>query len=143
MLRFLAAAGLAMRVANIRGLIRTAAIRAVLAAIGFLFVIAAAGFGLFAAYIALAPRLGPIGAAGAIAGALLIVGLILLALARRSPRRPAAGLDDQVSADLKEQYQRAAQALGTGTPFTNPIVLLAGAALLAGYLMGRRRKKRD
>jgi len=142
MLRFLTAAALAMRVANLRGLIRAAAIRAVLAAIGLLFVVAAAGFGLFALYMALAPWLGSIGAAGAIAGALLLVGLILLALARRSVRK-SAGLDRQVTPELKEQYERAAQALGTGTPFTNPIVLLAGAALLAGYLMGRRRKKRD
>ncbi|MDP2621615.1 MAG: LPXTG cell wall anchor domain-containing protein [Hyphomicrobiales bacterium] len=143
MLRFLTAAALAMRVANIRGLIRAAAIRTVLAAIGLLFVVAAAGFGLFALHMALAPRLGPIGAAGAIAGALLLVGLILLALARCPPRKPSAGLEGQVSASVKEQYQRAARALGTGAPFTNPIMLLAGAALLAGYLMGRRRKKRD
>jgi LPXTG-motif cell wall-anchored protein len=142
MLRFLTAAALAMRVANIRGLIRAAAIRTVLAATGLLFVVAAAGFGLFALHMAIAPRLGPIGAAGAIAGVLLLVGLILLALARRSVRK-SAGLEGQISPELKEQYERAARALGTGTPFTNPIVLLAGAALLAGYLMGRRRKKRD
>jgi LPXTG-motif cell wall-anchored protein len=143
MLRFLTAAALAMRVANLRGLIRAAAIRTVLAATGLLFVVAAAAFGLFALFMALSPWLGRIGAAGAIAGALLLVGLILLALARRALRKPSAGLDGHVSPQLKEQYERAAQALGTGTPFTNPIVLLAGAALLAGYLMGRRRKKPD
>jgi len=143
MLRFLAAAGLAARAANIRGLIRAAVTRAVVAAIGLIFVIAGAGFALFAGYIALVPWLGPIGTAGAIALGLLLVGLVLLFVARRSPRKPSSGFEGQASAGLKEQYERAARALGSGSPLTNPIVLLAGAALLAGFLMGRKQHKRD
>ncbi|HSM20123.1 MAG TPA: hypothetical protein VK844_07120, partial [Hyphomicrobiales bacterium] len=129
MLRFLSVAGLAVRAANLRGLIRAAAIRAVMAAVGILFVIAAAGFGLFAGYMALVPWLGQIGAAGAIAGALLVAGLIFLLFARRSPRRPSPALGGDVTAGVKEQYERAGRALSTGSPYTNPIILLAGAAL--------------
>lgn len=142
MMRLLTLAGLAVRLANVPGMIRSAALRAFLAAIGLLFVVAAAGFGLFAVYLALVPPLGSIGSACAIGGALLVVGLILLLIAGRIARRPPVRLEDQIAAELKQRYEHATEALG-GTPLTNPIVLLAGAALLVGYLMGRRPKRRD
>jgi hypothetical protein len=143
MLHLLSAVSLVGRAANLRGMVRAAVARVVLASIGLVFLAAAAGFGLFAVYIALVPRLGLIGAACAIGVALLVVGLILLLVAQRPPESLSASLERRLSPDLKAQYERAARALGTGSPLTNPIVVLAGAALLAGYFMGRRRPRRD
>lgn len=143
MLRLLTAAGLAAQAANIRGAVRAAVGRAVLAALAMLFLLAAAAFALVAGYFALAPQLGQTGAAGAIAGALLLVALILFVLARNLPRRALGGTDSGIVEDVKARYRAAARAAGTGSPLANPIVLLAGAALLAGYLAGRRSGERD
>lgn len=143
MLKFATTAGLALAVANIRSRIRAAAIRLVLAVIGAVFVVGAAAFALVAGYFALAPWIGPIGAAGAIAAFLLVVGLVFLFFASRAPREQIRAIDASASQSMQEQYARLGRALSSGGALTNPVVLISAAALVAGYLVGRRGRRRD
>ncbi len=141
MLRFATTAGLALAAANIRSRIRALSIRVALAAVGALFLIGAASFALVAAYLGLQPRLGPIGAAGAIAFALLLIGLVFLFFAQRAPREQIREMDHAASGSLQDQYAQLGRALSSGGTLSNPVVLIAGAALVAGYLFGRRGKR--
>ncbi len=91
---------------------------------------AAAGFGLFAAYAWLAMHFAPPQAAGMCAGALLLLGLIVGAIAAWRPRRSAQSAEAMLppeAAGLLE-WSRA-----------NPLGA-AAAALLLGLLAGRRMR---
>jgi hypothetical protein len=110
-----------------------------LVAVAALFLIAAAAFGLVAAYhtLVLSHGYGPPEAAGIIAGALAVLGVILLAiflLATRKPKRPApsplAAVNEGVSA-VDQSVNRAMQQVG-------PVGMLA-IAFIAGALLSRRR----
>ncbi|MYZ49063.1 hypothetical protein [Propylenella binzhouense] len=139
MLRFATTAGLALAAANIRSRMRALAIRLVLFALAGLFFVGAAAFGLVAAYVALVPVLGPIGAAGAVGGFLLLVALVLFLFARRAPREEIRRIDASASAGMQDQYAELGRLLSSGGILTNPVVLAAATALAAGYLVGRRR----
>ena len=110
-----------------------------LVAVAALFLIAAASFGLIAAYHTLILSHGytPPEAAGIIAGALAVLGLILLAvfwLAARKPKPPApsplASVNEGVSV-VDQSVNRAMQQVG-------PVGLLA-IAFIAGILISRRK----
>ena len=110
-----------------------------LVAVAALFLIAAASFGLIAAYHTLILSHGytPPEAAGIIAGALAVLGVILLAvflLAARKPKAPApsplAAVNEGVGA-LDQSVNRAMQQIG-------PVGLLA-IAFIAGALLSRRK----
>jgi hypothetical protein len=110
-----------------------------LVAVAALFLIAAACFGLIAAYHTLVRSNGytPPEAAGIIAGALAVLGVILLAvflLASRKPKPPApsplAAVNEGVGA-LDQSVNRAMQQIG-------PVGLLA-IAFIAGALLSRRK----
>jgi len=112
---------------------------AALVAVAALFLIAAAVFGLIAAYQTLVLSHGytPPEAAGIIAGALAVLGLILLAvflLATREPKPPAPShlpsVDEGVSV-VDQGVNRAMQQVG-------PVGLLA-IAFIAGVLISQRK----
>ena len=112
---------------------------AALVAVAALFLIAAAVFGLIAAYqtLVLSHGYAPPEAAGIIAGALAVLGLILLAvflLATRKPKPPApshlASVDQGVSM-VDQSVNRAMQQVG-------PVGLLA-IAFIAGVLISQRK----
>jgi hypothetical protein len=140
-LKLASTVGLAYGVANLKRRIRTAINQAVLGAIALFFLLAAAVFALIALHIWLSGEIGPIASAGAISVALLAVGAVFALLARREPRRqppPTETVGEQLSETLQQGYARLAQA-GGGSPLTNPVVLGMAAALIAGFLLGRRK----
>ncbi|MGD9502281.1 MAG: hypothetical protein AB7V40_07325 [Methyloceanibacter sp.] len=110
-----------------------------LAAVAALFLVVAAIFGLIAAYQALILSYGytPPGAAGVIAAALAVLGLVLLAvflLAARRPKppqpSPLASVGEGVGL-LDQSVNKAMQQVG-------PVGLLA-IAFIAGALISRRK----
>jgi hypothetical protein len=112
--------------------------QAIVIAVAVVVLIAAAGFGLLAAYHALVLiyQFSPTGAAGIIAGALLVLGLLILALV--PGRKPSKATTPSVAASPAQGIAMVDQQLGKAMQQVGPITLIA-IAFVAGLLASRRR----
>jgi hypothetical protein len=112
--------------------------QAVVVAIAVVVLIAAAGFGLLAGYHALiAHGFQPAEAAGIVAAALLLLGILILAtlpfFARKRPQQPPSML-----AASSEGVGMLDQGVGKAMQTVGPVTLLA-VAFVAGLLASRRK----
>ena len=112
--------------------------QAVVIAVAVVLLIAAAVFGLLAAYQALVSHLSvqPIEAAAIMAGCLLLVGLIVLAIVPLIGRQPKRAKPGPLAA-TGEGISLVDQGLGKAVQQIGPVPLLA-IAFLAGLFAGRR-----
>lgn len=116
---------------------RRAARNAVLLALAALLVLLALLFALFALYLYGAAEIGAVPAAAAMAGGLVVLALVLMAVVRftgrRAPRRQPVKLDQALADD-------AVAALGLDDPERRKRLLYQGlaAAVLAGFYAGRK-----
>ena len=114
--------------------------QAVVIAIGVVILIAAAAFGLLAVYQALISVSGftPPAAAGIIAAALTLVGVLILATLPLLARRPKRQQAPSMLATTGEGVGLLDQGVGKAMQQVGPVTLLA-VAFVAGILAGRRR----
>jgi hypothetical protein len=113
--------------------------QAILIAVAALLLIVAAFFGLLAAYQALVLSYGfaPQAAAGIIAGALAVVGLLVLAAFYSTSRRPKPPAPSPF-ASAGERMGLIDQSVGKAMQQVGPVTLLA-MAFIAGLLASRRK----
>jgi hypothetical protein len=112
--------------------------QAVVIAVAVVLLIAAAAFGLLAAYQALVSHylFSPTQAAAIMAGSLLLVGLIVLAILPLIGKQPKRAKPDPLAA-TGEGVSLVNQGLGKAVQQIGPLPLLA-IAFLAGLFAGRR-----
>lgn len=113
--------------------------QAAVVAVAVVFLIAASVFGLIAAYQALVSiyQFEPVEAAAIMAGVLLLIGLIVLAIVPsigREPKKPAQAPSPLASVDPGAMID---QGVGKAMQQVGPVPLLV-AAFLAGIFAGRR-----
>lgn len=138
---------LAVRLAIVAGRckhrLQRMAVKGALGAAGVVFVVVAVLFLFLAAYHWLSGRIGPVAAAASVGGALLVVGLLALALAFRSGGAEAVVVAENPSAEVASAPGGLRDVAAAATShLRKPLVRTAGLALLAGILIGRRKKKR-
>jgi hypothetical protein len=141
MLKLISSIGLALTLAEIKQRVRRLVTQGILSAIGLAFLLIGVCFLLVAGHLYLSKLLNPIASAAIIGGALLFVALIFFLVASakgRAAPRPAAA--PRTSVD--ESMSRVGDALG-GTSLASPALMIAGLALLLGFLFGRRSGKSD
>lgn len=114
--------------------------QAVVIAVAVVVLITAAGFGLLAAYqaLVLTYQFNPTEAAGIIAGALLVLGLLILALLPVVSRKPSKATTPSIAASPAQGIATIDQQLGKAMQQVGPITLIA-IAFVAGLLASRRR----
>ncbi|MFT3688049.1 hypothetical protein [Paenirhodobacter sp.] len=95
-----------------RVLLRLALRRAVAGLFAGLALIVAVGFGTRAAYLALLPRLGDLGATAAVGGGYLVVALILAAIALREPASPELDALGAMEEEARLKAMVAARGIG-------------------------------
>jgi hypothetical protein len=141
MLKLISSIGLALTLAEIKQRVRRLVTQGILSAIGLAFLLIGVCFLLVAGHLYLSKLLNPIASAAIIGGALLFVALIFFLVASakgRAAPRPAAA----PRASVDESMSRVGDALG-GTSLASPALMIAGLALLLGFLFGRRSGKSD
>jgi hypothetical protein len=113
--------------------------QAIVVAVAVVVLIAAAAFGLVAAYQALILAYGftPIEAAGIVAGALTVLGLLILATLPLVGRKPQAQAPRPMAA-ASEGLGMIDQSVGKAMQQVGPVTLLA-IAFVAGVLLSRRK----
>jgi hypothetical protein len=142
MLKLISSIGLALTLAEIKQRARRLVTQGILSAIGLAFLLIGVCFLLVAGHLYLSKLLNPIASAAIIGGALLFVALIFFLVASakgRAAPRPAAAAP---RASVDESMSRVGDALG-GTSLASPALMIAGLALLLGFLFGRRSGKSD
>ncbi|SEP61440.1 Putative Holin-X, holin superfamily III [Faunimonas pinastri] len=153
MFNLLRTVGLAYAVANLKERLKTLAIKGVLAVVALIVLLYALLFLLVCAFAALSHWVGPIGAAAIVAAVLIVIAVILVVVAMKMGASPggsssktqaaAAMPTDQILNAARSGYERinnVARRSRSRAPWKNPIYQLAGAALLTGVIVGRRRK---
>lgn len=150
MFKLASSIGFALALAELRQRIRHWVRSGILGAVGGVILVIALCFLLVALHLYLSILLNPIASAGIIGGVLLLIAVILFFLASRPMRAkpaaasapsPTAGVGDAFSEGFAKLGQMAG---GSGSPIRNPLFQAAGVALVAGYLLGRRgRRKKD
>ncbi len=147
MLKLASSVGLALAVANLKRRIRNLAVRGILGAVGAVVLVVSLCFFLVAAHLFLSGLLNPIASAAIVGGVLLAIALLLFFLASRPMREQARAVEnpmEEVSDRLREGASRLNEALGpSSSPLRNPVFQAAGLALLAGFFLGRRGRRRD
>ncbi len=115
--------------------------QAVVVATAVVFLIGAAAFGLLAAYHALISVYGftPAAAAGIIAAALTLIGVLILATLPLLARRPKRQQAPSMLAATGEGVGMLDQSVGKAMQQVGPVTLLA-VAFVAGILASRRRR---
>lgn len=146
LLTLLRSVGLAVAVAELKRRVRALAARGVLGFVGLIVFVIALCFFLVAAHLYLSSLLNPIASAAIIGGVLLVIALILFFLASRpmtGQARAGDGQAAQLGDAIKDSAARIGDAFGGGqSPLQNPVLLAAGFALVAGFLLGRRGRRR-
>jgi hypothetical protein len=149
MFKLASSIGLALALAQLRQRIRHAVRSGILGAIGCVILVIAFGFLLIALHFYLSDLLNPIASAGIIGGVLLLIAVVLLFLASRPMRakpaaaeahKPGAGVGDALSDGLSKLGEMTAAG---GSPIRNPLLQAAGIALVVGYLLGRRGRRKE
>jgi hypothetical protein len=147
LLTLLRSVGLAVAVAELKRRMRALAARGVLGIVGLIIFVIALCFFLVAAHLYLSSLLNPIASAAIIGGVLLLIALILFFLASRPIDAKARASGDGQAAQLGDAIKDGAARIGDAfsggqSPLQNPVLLAAGFALLAGFLLGRRGRRR-
>jgi Co/Zn/Cd efflux system component len=148
MLKLLNSVGLSLLAADLKRHVRHLVRSGILGVVGTLLAVIALCFFLVAAHLALSRWLDPIASAAIIGGALLAIALILFFAASRpfKVRRPASNkpeTDTHAADALREGMARFGEAAGASdSPLRNPAVQTAGIALITGFLLGRRSRRR-
>jgi hypothetical protein len=147
MLKLASSVGLALAVANLKRRIRYLAVRGILGAVGAVVLFISVCFFLVAAHLWLSDLLNPIASAAIIGGVLLFIAVLLFFLASRPMREQARAVEspiEELGDTLRQGASRLSEALGPpGSPLRNPVLQAAGLALIAGFFLGRRGKRRD
>ena len=143
MLKLASSIGIAFALAELKQRVRRLVTQGVLGAIGAAFLLIGICFLLVAAHLWLSQVLNPIASAAIIGGALLFIALIFFLVAgmkgRGAQRRPPT--PPRVDA-AEENIGRLGDALGA-TPLASPALLIAGLALILGFVFGRRSRGGD
>jgi hypothetical protein len=146
MLKLASSVGLALAVANLKRRIRNLAVRGILGAVGAVLLVVSVSFFLVAAHLWLSDLLNPIASAAIIGGVLLLIAVLLFFLASRPMREQASAVEspvEELGDTLRQGTSRLGEALGPpGSPLRNPVLQAAGLALIAGFFLGRRGKRR-
>lgn len=141
MLKLISSIGIALTLAELKQRVRRLVTQGILGAVGVIFLLIGLCFLLVAAHLYLSSLLNPIASAAIIGGALVFIAFILFVAARMKgsgaarsapPPRPSA----------EENMARLADTVGA-PPLANPALIIAGLALLLGFLFGRRAKSDD
>jgi hypothetical protein len=151
LLTLIRSVGLAVALAELKRRVRAMAQRGVLGFAGLIIFVIALCFFLVAAHLYLSSLLNPIASAAIVGGVLLLIALILFFLASRPIDGKARASGDDQAAQLGDAIKDGAARIGDafsgggGGPLQNPVLLAAGFALFAGFLLGRqgRRRGRD
>jgi Putative Actinobacterial Holin-X, holin superfamily III len=142
MLKLASSIGFALALAELKQRIRRLVTQGILGAIGGIILLIGLCFLLVAAHLYLSTLLNPIASAAIIGGALVVIALIFFAVARAKgggSRQPPAPPRTEAA---QENIGRLGVALG-GSPLTNSAFLVAGLALVLGFMFGRRSKGDD
>jgi hypothetical protein len=148
MLKLASSIGLALAVADLKRRIRRGVRSGILGVFGAIFFVIALLFFLIAAHLWLSAVLNPIASAAIIGAVLLVIALVFFVLASSAVREPAKAhpVEDggsQFGDALREGMARLGAAAGSGqSPLRNPIFQAAGLAIIAGFLLGRKSKRR-
>ena len=142
MLKLASSIGLALALSEFKQRMRRLAAQGMLALVGGIFLLIAFCFFLVAAHLYLSRLLNPIASAAIIGGALVVVALILFLLARlqgtAAPRRAPA----PQTSPVEDGMAKLNEAFGA-LPAANPALVIAGLALVLGFLFGRRARRDD
>ena len=142
MLKLASSIGFALALAELKQRVRRLVTQGILGLMGAIFFLMGLCFLLVAAHLYLSVLLNPIASAAIIGGALVVIALIFFLIAsvkgsgaaRRAPAPSASATGDNMA--------RLADAVGS-TPLANPALVIAGLALLLGFLFGRRARSGD
>jgi hypothetical protein len=138
MLKLASSIGLALALADLKARLRRLAAQGVLALIGLALLMIGVCFLLVAAHLYLSEVLSPVASAAIIGGALVFLALIFFLAAQMKGRPQAA----RPTAAAGEGVARLGDAIGPN-PLANPTLLMAAAAVLLGFMFGRRTKRGD
>jgi hypothetical protein len=141
MLKLISSIGIALTLAELKQRVRRLVTQGILSAVGLAFLLIGLCFLLVAAHLYLSGLLNPIASAAIIGGALLFIALIFFLVASAKGRSAATRPPTQHTA-AADSTARLSDALG-GTQLANPALMIAGLALLIGFLFGRRSSKSD
>ena len=142
MLKFASSIGFALALAEMKQRVRRLVTQGILGAVGAVFFLIGFCFLLAAAHLWLSRLLDPIASAAIIGGALIFVALVLFLIAsakgkRRAPPPPPLR-ENPLGDAARDGMARLGEAIGSGQGLKNPALLVAGLALVAGFLLGRR-----
>ncbi len=143
MLKLASSIGFALALAELKQRVRRLVTQGILGAIGGVILLIGLCFLLVAAHLYLSMLLNPIASAAIIGGALVVIALIFFAVAGakgRGQRRPPAPPRAEAA---QESIGRFGEALGGAAPLASPAFLVAGLALVLGFMFGRRSKGDD
>jgi hypothetical protein len=141
MFKLASSIGLALALAELKQRIRHWIRSGIFGVVGAVILVIAICFFLVALHLYLSDLLNPIASAAIIGGALLLIALILFFLASRPMRSggaPAAKPAAQGGDTFSDSLSRLGQMAGAGGLLANPLLPVAGVALVVGYLLGRR-----
>lgn len=148
MFKLASSIGFALALADLKRRIHHWVRSGIFGAIGLALFLIGLCFLLVALHLYLSDLLSPIASASIIGGLLVLVALILFFMASRplkattrtaSPQEPVGQIGDAV----RDGWARLGQAAGSeGSPLRNPLLQAAGVALIVGYFLGRRGRRR-
>jgi Putative Actinobacterial Holin-X, holin superfamily III len=143
MLKLASSIGIAFALAELKQRVRRVVTQGVLGAIGVAFLLIGICFLLVAAHLWLSQVLNPVASAAIIGGALLLIALIFFLVAGMKGRGAARRPPPPPRVDTAEEnLGRLGDALGAA-PFASPALLIAGLALILGFVFGRRSRGED
>jgi hypothetical protein len=141
MFKLASSIGLALALAELKLRIRHWIRSGIFGVVGAVIAVIALCFLLVALHLFLSDVLNPIASAAIIGGVLLLIALILFFVASRPMRSggaPAAKPAAQGGDSFSDSLSRLGQMSGAGGLLSNPLLPIAGVALVVGYLLGRR-----
>ncbi len=140
MFKLASSIGFALALAELKQRVRRLVTQGILGAIGAVLFLIGFCFLLVAAHLYLSQLLNPIASAAIIGGALLVIALIFFLIA--SMTGSGAARRAQPASVAEDNMARLADAVGP-KPLANPALVIAGLALVLGFLFGRRTKSDD
>jgi Putative Actinobacterial Holin-X, holin superfamily III len=137
MFKLASSIGFALALAELKQRVRRLVTQGILGAIGAVLFLIGFCFLLVAAHLYLSQLLNPIASAAIIGGALLVIALMFFLIA--SMKGSGAARRAQPASVAEDNMARLADAVGP-KPLANPALVIAGLALVLGFLFGRRTK---
>ncbi len=142
MLKLASSIGLALALSELKQRMRRLVAQGVMGLLSGVFFLIGLCFLLVAAHLYLSRLLNPIASASIIGGVLIFVALILFLAARMKGAGAPSHAPTPQAASVEENMAKLSRAVGS-TPLANPAVVIAGLALLLGFLFGRRTRSDD